>query len=64
VPDTVGQDEVTARATLEGAGFVVRPRTRPVTDPAQDGIVIEQTPQGGTRARPGSQVTIVVGVLR
>jgi eukaryotic-like serine/threonine-protein kinase len=64
VPDTVGQDEVTARATLEGAGFVVRPRTRPVTDPAQDGIVIEQTPQGGTRARSGSQVTIVVGVIR
>jgi eukaryotic-like serine/threonine-protein kinase len=64
VPDTVGQDEAAARATLEGAGFTVRATTRTVTDPSQDGIVIQQTPGGGTSARTGSTVTIVVGILR
>ena len=63
VPDTVGQDETTARATLEGAGFVVRMRTRAVTDPAQDRIVLEQSPAGGSRARSGSTVRIVVGIV-
>jgi beta-lactam-binding protein with PASTA domain len=63
VPDTVGQDEATATATLEGAGFVVRMRTRRVTDPAFGGIVLEQTPAGG-RAPRGSTVTIVVGLLQ
>jgi eukaryotic-like serine/threonine-protein kinase len=64
VPDTVGQDEATATATLEGAGFVVRRRTRAAPDPTQDGIVVEQTPAGGTTARSGSQVTIFVGIVR
>jgi eukaryotic-like serine/threonine-protein kinase len=64
VPDTVGEDDVTARATLEGAGFSVRVVERPTTDPAQDGIVIRQTPAGGSTARSGSTVTIFVGRLR
>jgi beta-lactam-binding protein with PASTA domain len=64
VPDTVGQDEATATAMLEGAGFVVRVQTRTVSDPARDGIVIEQTPAGGRSVRRGSTVTIVVGILR
>ena len=34
-----------------------------VTDPAQDGIVIDQDPGGGSQASPGSTVTIVVGRL-
>ena len=64
VPDTVGMDEATANSTLRDAGFTVRSVTRPVTDPSQDGIVIRQSPGGGTRAAPGSTVTIVVGVVR
>jgi serine/threonine-protein kinase len=64
VPDTVGQDEATAQATLEGAGFVVRVTDRPTTDPNQDGIVIRQTPSGGSQAPSGSTVTIFVGRLR
>jgi serine/threonine-protein kinase len=30
-------------------------------DPNQDGIVLSQDPPGGTKARPGSTVTIIVG---
>ena len=63
VPDTIGQDEQSATITLEDAGFRVRVTNRVVSDPSQDGFVIQQIPTGGTR-RIGSTVTIVVGKLR
>ncbi len=63
VPDTVGQDEATAQATLEGAGFVVRMVDQPTTSPEQEGIVVRQAPAGGGSARTGSTVTIFVGRL-
>jgi eukaryotic-like serine/threonine-protein kinase len=63
VPDTVGQDEATAQATLEGAGFVVRVVDRPTTSTEQDGIVVRQAPAGGGSARTGATVTIFVGRL-
>jgi len=37
--------------------------SQPVTDPNQDGIVLSQDPSGGTKAKPGTTVTIVVGHL-
>ena len=64
VPDTVGQDEVTAQSTLEGAGFTVQVVDRPITDASQDGIVTRQTPRGGSSAASGSTVTIFVGRLQ
>jgi serine/threonine-protein kinase len=64
VPDTVGQDEATAISTIEGAGFRVRVVERSVADPAQDGIVISQSPQGGSSAARDSTVTVIVGRLR
>lgn len=64
VPDTAGEDETTAQGTLEGAGFVVQVVDRPTTDPAQDGIVVRQSPRGGSRAPSGSTVTIFVGRLQ
>ena len=63
VPDTVGQDEATAQATLEGAGFVVRVVDQPTTSPEEEGIVVRQAPAGGGSARTGSTVTIFVGRL-
>jgi serine/threonine-protein kinase len=63
VPDTVGQDEQSATFTLEDADFRVRIQERTVTDPSQDGIVIQQIPRTGTR-RTGTTVTIVVGRLQ
>ena len=64
VPDTVGQDEATARGTIEGAGFSVQVTSRPTTDPNADGIVLDQTPRAGARAPSGSTVTIFVGKIR
>lgn len=64
VPDTVGQDEATATSTLQGAGFRVRVVEQTVADASQDGLVIRQSPGGGTTASSGSTVTITVGHLR
>ena len=63
VPDVVGETSADARAIIKGAGF--RPRTifEDVTDPLDDGIVLDQDPGGDSEARPGSIVTIVVGRL-
>jgi beta-lactam-binding protein with PASTA domain len=63
VPDVTGLDEVAATTELERAGFVVRVVDEPMTDSAQDGVVIRQTPAGGSVAQDGDEVTIVVGRL-
>jgi eukaryotic-like serine/threonine-protein kinase len=63
VPDVIGDDAETATADLEAAGFEVREQERDVTDEAQDGVVIEQTPAGGQDAEEGSRVTIVIGTV-
>jgi serine/threonine-protein kinase len=60
VPNTIGEDEATAISDLEGAGFRVSERQVAVDSEDQDGIVVEQSPQGG-RAKPGSTVRIGVG---
>jgi serine/threonine-protein kinase len=63
IPDVTSQDEASATQTLEQSGFVVDPQNQDTTDPNQDGIVLSQDPPGGTKAKPGSTVTIVVGRL-
>ena len=61
VPEVRNQRSNAARAQLSHAGFKVKVRHQDVTDPAQDGVVIEQSPQAGGRAPRGSTITIVVG---
>lgn len=61
VPDVVAQDQPTATQTLEDAGFIVDVIRVVVEDPAEEGIVIDQQPVGGTRAPRGAVVTIFVG---
>ena len=61
VPDVTNQDEQSATSSLEGAGFKVTVQHQDVQDPGLDGIVLSQTPTGGTKAAQGSTVTIVVG---
>ena len=61
VPDVTGEDETSAKDELKAAGFKVQVQHQDVTDPSQNGIVISQTPGGGTQADHGSTVTIVVG---
>jgi beta-lactam-binding protein with PASTA domain len=63
IPDVVGLDRPTAERRLREAGFGARPVPRETTDPAEHGIVLEQRPAGGVRARSGSQITIVFGAL-
>jgi hypothetical protein len=64
VPDTVGYDEQTAIFALEEGGFRVRVMTRKVSDPGDEGIVVQQLPRGGLTRRLNWIVTIVVGRLR
>ena len=63
IPDVSSQDEASATQTLEQSGFSVDVQEQDTTDPNQDGIVLSQDPPGGTKARPGTTVTIVVGRL-
>jgi beta-lactam-binding protein with PASTA domain len=63
VPDVVGMSGERASARLTGAGLTVARQERTVTDPAQDGVVIEQRPGAGSEVDQGVQVVIVVGVL-
>ncbi|MDQ5821871.1 MAG: Stk1 family PASTA domain-containing Ser/Thr kinase [Actinomycetota bacterium] len=63
VPDVSSQDEGTAVDTLTASGFKVAVVRQDTDDPGQDGIVLSQDPLGGSQAKPGSKVTIVVGRL-
>ncbi len=47
VPDVTGLGARLASSQLRQAGLVAVERTRTVTDPAQDGIVVEQRPGSG-----------------
>jgi serine/threonine-protein kinase len=63
VPDVMGLGEARASARLSSAGLSPVREERPVTDPAEDGVVIEQRPGGGGQLEKGSDVVIVIGVL-
>jgi len=63
VPEVVGQNEAQAAATLGRAGFNPKSVSRTVTNPAQVGVVLKQSPAGGHLALGGATVTIAVGVL-
>jgi eukaryotic-like serine/threonine-protein kinase len=64
VPDVIGMKEARAAATLSKAGLTSVREEREVTDPAQDGVVVDQRPGSGAQADEGSEVVIVVGVLK
>jgi membrane peptidoglycan carboxypeptidase len=59
VPNVVGQSKDAATSALNG--FRVSSSTQTVTDEAQDGTVISMTPGGGTAAKPGTTVDLVIG---
>jgi eukaryotic-like serine/threonine-protein kinase len=63
VPDVVDEPEADATKTLEGAGFKVKVRDRATTVPSEDGVVLDQSPQGDEQRSKGSTVTIIVGRL-
>jgi resuscitation-promoting factor RpfB len=61
MPNTVGDDRAEAKRELRLAGFSVR-TTKLQTNSASPRTVIDQTPDGGTRARPGATVTLTIAV--
>jgi eukaryotic-like serine/threonine-protein kinase len=64
VPEVVGQSETQAAAALGRAGFNPKSVARAVSNPAQVGIVLKQSPAGGHNAPRGATVTIAVGELQ
>jgi serine/threonine-protein kinase len=59
VPNVVGMSEDNAKTTLQQAGFEVSSTSAP-SDSTPEGIVSDQSPDGGTQATKGSTVTITV----
>ena len=63
VPSVIGDTQQAGRATLRAEGLKVEVSKENVTDPGDDGVIIEQTPPGGTSVPPGTTVSIVIGHL-
>jgi eukaryotic-like serine/threonine-protein kinase len=63
VPNLVGLNQADAQAAVGKVGLQLAPgpQTQPVTDQAQIGKVVSQSPGNGASAAPNSQVTIVLG---
>jgi serine/threonine-protein kinase len=62
VPNVEGQERDAAIAALEDAGFQVDVTEQEVDDENLVNLVLAQDPPSGTQAKPGSTVTIVVGI--
>ena len=63
VPSVMGFDQTGATQLLQQDGFTVPVVQQDVTDPTQDGIVLNQSPASGTKLKQGAAVTITVGHL-
>ena len=63
IPDVIGLSERSASSKLKSAGLQPVTQERTVTDPSQDGVVVEQRPGSGTQVDKGREVVIVIGVL-
>jgi serine/threonine protein kinase len=61
VPDVSGEDQQQAESDLRAAGLSVSVEQQDTQDEAEDGVVLDQFPGGGTSAKPGDVVTIRVG---
>jgi eukaryotic-like serine/threonine-protein kinase len=61
VPDVTGKTQNDAIQALSAAGFVPDLKPGDTPDPTQDGIVLDQSPKGGSKAKKGSKVQITVG---
>ncbi len=61
VPRVVGKKQERAEGELIGAGFVVKSITRTVSSVAEAGLVLQQTPAGGTNAKRGATIKLTVG---
>jgi beta-lactam-binding protein with PASTA domain len=63
VPNVVGLGLSDAATQIGNAGLVPVQRERTVTNPDEDGVVVDQRPGAGTELDEGAEVVIVIGVL-
>jgi serine/threonine-protein kinase len=61
VESVVGDSKDAARATLRAQGLKVSVQKRDVSSEDDDGLVLDQTPDGGERVERGTTVVLVVG---
>jgi serine/threonine-protein kinase len=61
VPYVLNYTEANARADIQARGLVVAESTQTVSDPSQDGVVLDQTPGAGVTVSQGSTVDLVIG---
>ncbi|MEV4475700.1 PASTA domain-containing protein [Nonomuraea sp. NPDC049504] len=62
VPPVAGRSREAARTALTAAGFTVGTKEQLVDDESQAGTVLAQSIDPGTCAKPGTQLTITVGL--
>lgn len=62
-PNLVGMTEEEALATLQEVGMQLGQRKTKVS-PEQDGRVLDQSPAAGSKASPGSSVSLVIAIPR
>ena len=63
VPDVTSQDVASAQQTLKASGFRSTVAYQDVTDPTSDGVVLDQSPGGGSQQPANTVVTLTVGKL-
>jgi beta-lactam-binding protein with PASTA domain len=63
VPRVVGKKEELAEGELVGAGFEPKTTKRTVLNAEEAGLVLQQNPAGGLKAKRGATITITVGQL-
>jgi serine/threonine-protein kinase len=64
VPDVSSTDLGTAEQTLRASGFSnIKVVYQDTTDPNSDGVVLDQSPQGGQQVAPKTAITLTVGHL-
>ena len=63
MPDVVGLSRRDAARQLRADGLEPSQREVRVTDPSQDGVVVDQRPAARDELEKGRQVVIIVGVL-
>lgn len=61
IPSLIGKTAAEAKAEVEAAGFVYREGTPAPANPSDDGRVVSQSPSGGTKADPGTVITVRLG---
>jgi serine/threonine-protein kinase len=61
VPSVLGDPESDAIAALQAVGLTAVPSPEPVTNPAQNGLVVLETPAAGSHVKRNSAVSLEIG---